>query len=98
MKQVSQTYNLTIENQFSEVYKLQNKMHRYQRRLLKEGFKIGKENNIAFIIKNLDKEYADVSPIIELAKSTLPSLYRRFMQLTKKFVNGVEDLEEKLKD
>lgn len=82
-----------IKDKFDETYKQKNKIKRYKTRLLKEGFKIGKEQNISFILRKIDEEHIEAISIIQLAKNSIPSLYRRFFDLINRYNLNVKELK-----
>ena len=76
-----------------ELYSLKNKLERYQKRLLLEGFKFIKEYELHVNIYEVSDGYIDTTRIIELAQIKLPSLYRRYKSLEKKYFDRLNNLE-----
>lgn len=97
-KNTNQDTKLKTKHLLNTAYKLQHTLWRYHARLLEEGLKVGREQDISFIIKDIDmdrhRQFPDISSIVKLAENTLPSLYRRAEELKQKYIAIVDILKK----
>jgi hypothetical protein len=88
-----------------QMLSLRNRLDRYQRRLIREGFAVAEAKGIKVklidergcigddnIVARVEVEgsYADPSELIAIAKDNLPSLYRKYVSCEKKYIDLFE--------
>jgi hypothetical protein len=81
-----------------ELYKLQNKIKKYENRLIKEGLKIIDGFSLKIKVYESSDEYVDINPIIERAQIKYPSLYSKYKFLKKKNPDKLSGLEVLVKN
>ena len=90
-KKLISEQDLKLIFKFREVSKLENRIKRYQKRLIYAALNSG--INFEVKVPDLGDSYYDVSPIIEVAKELLPSLYRRYYESLNKYSRNMKALE-----
>lgn len=87
-----------IERKTKEMAKLRNKLRRYEKRLVSEGFKIAGRDSHYVPLKEISDEDVDASPLVRLARNENISLYRRYLFGKEKYKAGVDFLNALTKD
>ena len=85
--------DIQILRRTREVYKLKNRLERYQKKLLLEGFNIINEYELSVNVYEASDDYVDTTRIMELAQIKYPSLYRRYKSLEGKFIDRLSNIE-----
>lgn len=90
----------------NELLVLQNRLGRYRRRLISEGIEITKKRGHTIIIRKEGEDlwrdsaviglsssgdYTDVNRLLDLARETLPSLYRRYKTGERRYLDGIKE-------
>jgi len=77
----------------SEHRTLKNKFLRYKGRLLREGFRAMRDNNIeSLLLKNVGEDGVDTEPLELLAKEKYPALYGKFKRLEDRYLDSLIDI------
>ncbi len=98
--------------QVSELGKLTKKLKRYWKRLAREALSVVKEQGLELVVTDdlsiksspnqiVVRDFPDGledKRLLDLAKTTVPSLYRRFQEYMNKYDNLRIELTEKLSD
>jgi hypothetical protein len=96
-----------------ELYTMQNRLHRYWKRLVAESFLAAREKGLDIFVNDMPDtaltggynaiyiyekgEYVNADELIELSKSRTPSLYRKYMQGKEKYSSSVKNHLENIK-
>ena len=86
------TKDFQILRRTRELYALRNRLERYQKKLILEGLQLIKEFNLDIKLEE-ENSYVDINPLIEFAKARYPSLYSKYINLHKKYVDRLSNLE-----
>ena len=87
------TKDMQILRRIRETYKLKNKLERYQKKLILEGFKVIENYGLHVNVHEVSDNYVNTTRIVELAKIKYPSLYGRYNTLQKKYLGVLSNLE-----
>ncbi len=86
--------NTTMHRKLKEVWKLANRIERYEDRLFLEGFKLAGEYGLFVITPQVDDDCVDVRAFVELARNKYPSLYRRLFLAREKLAKRIDELKQ----
>ena len=83
-----------LKNKIDEIYTLKNKIDRYSKRLIFEGFNIASKNSLEIKLKQVSKDYFDTEPLINLTQKKFSSLFRKYNSLKNKYFENLKELKE----
>ena len=102
-----------LKHKTEELYRLKHRIKRYKRRLIKEGFRKSRErgldvvlydflphekiNDSTVLVHRDHESNMDINQLIEIAKDSLPSLYRRYHSLMQMYETKCSQLEEEVR-
>tara|TARA_Y100000310_G_C20613104_1_gene779090 strand:- start:415 stop:1197 length:783 start_codon:yes stop_codon:yes gene_type:complete len=84
----------TLEVKLFEVYKLRNKIDKYSRKLIFEGFNFASKNSLDLSIEQISEKYVDAEPLINMTKDEFPTLFRKYNLLKDRYFNLLEEIEK----